>query len=217
MPRTLALFSVSIIAFAVLAFFADYAPAQFGISLPSIGDVTGEKAEPTPAAPANAGGQTLAQPTTFTNTARNFTFTIPAGWSQQSGNPATEEGVIFMKPGTSLSFQYHMTQMTPSFPAAASVQASIQQNQEMQQIGKLESVKRRDDSDKKNDRSLNVIGWEIVQAPKGADGGIQRIIWQAYDQDNYYYNFMAAGEPSAFAANQAELQSIIDSIKFKLP
>jgi hypothetical protein len=45
-------------------------------------------------------------------------------------------------------------------------------------------------------------------------GSHQRIIWQSYDGENYYYNFNAATSPEQFNASRAELQGIINSIRF---
>ena len=198
----------------VLVLTAGVAAAQLGLDLPGkIGDIIeGE----TPGKPSGAAGGGFASDTTFRNENRQFEYTIPAGWSQVSGDPQSEQGAVYMKPGTSWSFQFHMTQMVPSFPAASSVQASIKQNQEMKQIDKILEVKRRDDGNKKEDRGLKVIGWEIIQSPKGADGGFQRIIRQAYDQDNYYFKFMGSAEVAEFEAARPTLQRIIDSVDFKL-
>ncbi|MFW5735644.1 MAG: hypothetical protein ACOCWR_11340 [Oceanidesulfovibrio sp.] len=207
-PRLLLTVATSL--FFVLA--AAVASAQLGLNLPGkLGDIIDGKESGTA-----AGGGGFASAATFRNNDRQFEYTIPAGWRQESGDPQSEKGALYMKPGTSWSFQFHMTQMTPSFPAESSVQASIQQAKEMQQINKILEVKRRDDSDKKGNRTLSVIGWEIVQSPKGADGGYQRIIWQCYDQDNYYFNFMASAKMEDFEAARSTLRTIVDSVDFKL-
>jgi hypothetical protein len=46
------------------------------------------------------------------------------------------------------------------------------------------------------------------------NGSHQRIIWQCYDGDNYYYNFMVSTSPEEFNAVRAELQGIINSVRF---
>ncbi len=152
-----------------------------------------------------------AAPQSYSNTDRKFRFTLPGGWQQMSGDPDSEN-VLFMKPGTTQSFQFHITQMGPSFPAESSVSASLKQSEEQKQIGKLAAVKRRDDGGKQS--KCGVIGWEIVESATGGGGEHQRIIWQAYDGENYYFNFMAASHPNEFTVNQAALQGIIDSINF---
>ncbi|OLN28529.1 hypothetical protein DVDV_1548 [Desulfovibrio sp. DV] len=190
--------------------------AQFGILQQGLDAVTSGKkaAEPatTPGPGAKgggAGGAVLGMDTTYTNPARGFAFTIPAGWKLESGDPASES-VLFMKPGTTWGFQFHLEQMVPSFPRKASVEASLKQAKEMVSINKYLEAKRRDDGDAK--KKCGVIGWEIVEAPQKND--YQRIIWQAYDGENYYMNFMAHSENKDFAAARPVLRQIMDSIRF---
>ncbi|NOQ35378.1 MAG: hypothetical protein GQ569_05715 [Methylococcaceae bacterium] len=151
---------------------------------------------------------------TYKNKGRNFSFTIPAGWSKQSGD-ANSETALFMKMPikTSCSFQFHMTRMKLSFPAEAAVKASLKSSKEDIQIDKLLSAKRRDESGKENGKTVKFTrGWEIVEAPKTDH---QRIIYQAYDRENYYFNMMAAAStPEQFTQCKPELRKIIDSIKF---
>lgn len=150
-------------------------------------------------------------PTTYTHPTRHFSYTIPGSWQLVNGDPAGESA-SFMIPGTTIGFNMHMTQMVPSFPAKASVDASLKQSKEEVTIGKLLNAKRRDDWDKK--KKCGIIGWEIIESGKGSDTTHQRIIWQGYDADNYYFNFMTFSHPSVFAQNQALLQSVLDSIRF---
>jgi hypothetical protein len=74
--------------------------------------------------------------------------------------------------------------MVPSFPRKAAVDAGYKQAMEEKSIGKYLSVKRRDQGD--------VIGWETIETAEKGSGGFQRIQWQCYDGQNYYYSFMAA-------------------------
>jgi len=152
-------------------------------------------------------GPVSTAPVTYKNTERNFSFTIPAGWKRTEGAP-NSAGEGFGKPGTTRFFHIHYTQMVPSFPAKASVDASLKTAKEEVGIGKLLSAKRRDDAGGK------IIGWEIVESRKGGGGTHQRIIWQCYDKDNYYYNFGVVSHPDQFDAARAELQGILNSIKF---
>jgi len=151
-------------------------------------------------------------PVTYQNKTRPFSYTIPAGWRLERGDPtgnAERDNIIFMKPGTTCGFTIHWTQMVPSFPRKASVDASYKQAMEEKGIGKYLSVKRRDQGGKDG-----VIGWETIETAEKGSGGFQRIQWQCYDGQNYMYSFMAHSEPKDFNANRAELQRIIDSIKF---
>lgn len=168
-------------------------------------------APPPQNAPAPGQAAPSGAPTTYSHAARRFSYTIPGGWQLVSGDPSGESA-SFMLPGTTIGFNMHMTQMVPSFPAKASVDASLKQSKEEVGIGKLLNAKRRDDWDKK--KKCGFIGWEIVESGKGSDTEHQRIIWQGYDADNYYFNFMTFAHPREFAQNQAQLQGVLDSIRF---
>ncbi|MDD3582196.1 MAG: hypothetical protein PHW74_14420 [Desulfobacca sp.] len=143
---------------------------------------------------------------TYKNNGRKFSYTIPAGWDKPSGDPRGERA-SFHKPGTTVSYAFHYTGLGSSFPREASVKASMQQAQEQMKLGKYLSVKRRDQKD------AGIIGWETVESAKGS-GGFQRIQWQCYDQQNFYYTFMASCEPPQFDRYRAEMQRLIDSVKF---
>ena len=154
-------------------------------------------------------------PVTYQNRVRNFSFTIPPGWRLERGDPtgnAERTNIIFMKPGTTCGFNIHWTQMVPSFPRQASVDASYKQAKEEKSIGKYLSVKRRNQGGK---GKRGIIGWETIETAEKGSGGFQRIQWQCYDGQNYYYSFMAHSEPKDFNANRAQLQRIIDSIRFQ--
>lgn len=149
---------------------------------------------------------------TYKNKVRPFSYTIPAGWRLERGDPtgnAEGTNIIFMKPGTTCGFNIHWTQMVRSFPRKAAVDASYKQAMEEKAIGKYMSVKRRDQGGKDG-----VIGWETIETAAKGSGGFQRIQWQCYDGQNYMYSFMAHSEPKDFNANRAQLQQIIDSIRF---
>jgi len=152
-------------------------------------------------------------PVTYQNKVRNFSYTIPAGWRLERGDPtgnAERDNIIFIKPGTTCGFNIHWTQMVPSFPRKAAVDASYKQSMEEKGIGKYLAVKRRDQGGKDG-----VLGWETIETAEKGSGGFQRIQWQCYDGQNYMYSFMAHSEPKNFNANRAELQRIIDSIQFR--
>jgi len=151
-------------------------------------------------------------PVTYQNKVRPFSYTMPPGWRLERGNPtgnAERENIIFIKPGTTCGFTIHWTQMVPSFPRKAAVDASYKQAREEMSIGKYLAVKRRDQGGKDG-----VLGWETIETPEKGSGGFQRIQWQCYDGQNYMYSFMAHSEPKDFNANRAEMQRIIDSIRF---
>jgi hypothetical protein len=152
-------------------------------------------------------------PVTYQCTVRKFSYTIPAGWRLERGNPAgstdEREGIIFMKPGTTCGFSIMWHQYVPSFPRQANVDASYKSAMEEKAIGKYISVKLRGQGGKNG-----IIGWETVETAAKGSGGFQRIQWNCWDPQNYSYIFQAYSEPKDFNANRAELQRIIDSIKF---
>ena len=80
-------------------------------------------------------------------------------------------------------------------------------------IDKNISAKRRDESGLENGQHVQFTrGWELME--KAQKGGHQRIIYEAYDRENYCLNMMAAAETEHFEACRPDLQKIIDSIKW---
>lgn len=195
----------------VLFLVSNLAQAQFGIIQQGIEATTGKKSGAGNVADEKTGGKGYASPQTFTNAEHGFSYTVPAGWRLQGGEPSGNDPV-FMKPGTTMSFQFHFTAMTPDFPAGASVAASLKQAQQEVKTGKYSEAKRRDDGDYK--KKCGVIGWEVTETPSGGGGSHQRIIWQCYSGRNFYFNFMAAAHPDQFEAAKTELRTALDSIKF---
>ncbi|MGR8933547.1 MAG: hypothetical protein ACU837_04065 [Gammaproteobacteria bacterium] len=158
------------------------------------------------------GGSTA--PVAYKNTSRNFSFTLPAGWAKMEGD-VNSDSVLFMQQPVSntCSFQIHITRMQTNFPAEASVKASLKSAKQDIKIGKLLSAKRRDESGKEHGKKVRFTrGWEIVE--NGQPGGYQRIIYQAYDRQNYYLNMLGAASTERFAACRPALRQIINSIKF---
>jgi len=163
---------------------------------------------------AASGASASTEAVTYKNKARNFSFTIPAGWSKQSGD-VDSDTVIFMQEPLSktCSFQFNITSMQADFPAEASVKASLDTAKKDVKSGKNISAKRRDESGKEKGKNVRFTrGWELVE--KGQAGSPKRIIYQAYDRQNNYYNMMAAAETEHFEECRPSLQKIIDSIKF---
>lgn len=153
-------------------------------------------------------------PVTYTNKDRHYSFTIPVGWAKQSGD-VNSDTVLFMKQPISktCSFQINMTRMQKDFPAEASVAASLDSALKDIEIDKNLAAKRRDESGLENGQTVQFTrGWELTE--KGQKGGHQRIIYQAYDRENYYFNMMAAAETEHFEECRPDLESIIQSIKF---
>ncbi len=150
----------------------------------------------------------------YKNKDRKYSFTIPAGWSKQSGDVNSDMVLFMQEPlAKTCSFQINMTRMQMDFPAEASVKASLDSAKKDIKIDKNLSAKRRDESGMENGKKVRFTrGWELVE--KGQAGGHQRIIYQAYDRQNYYLNMMAAANTEHFEECRPTLQKIIDSIKF---
>jgi hypothetical protein len=206
---------LAVVGLAALLALAPQTMAQWGYGVDKARQAIGKGKQESPKSPdggphnvagEDVGGKGLASATTFKNKVRPFSYTIPAGWRQEgSGDPAGERAQ-FMKPGTTAGFTFHFTQMVPSFPRQASVEASFKQAKEEMSIGKYISVKRRDQG--------QVIGWETIESPTKGSGGFQRIQWQCYDGQNFYYSFIAHSDPRQFEQHRAALQGIINSIAF---
>ena len=153
-----------------------------------------------------------AEAVTYRNDARNFSYTIPKGWVLNSGDPKGDNA-SFSKADMSLHFSFHYTAMTDDFPAETSVRESMKQDKQyMEKTQKYILVERKDDSAK--DDGAGAIGWLHTESATGGGGDHQRIQWQCYDMENWYFNFTANSHPDVFQANEAELMGIIQSIKF---
>jgi hypothetical protein len=152
-------------------------------------------------------------PVTYQNKVRHFSYTIPAGWRLERGDPtgnAERTDIIFMKPGTTCGFTITWHQYPPDTNIRkANVEASYKSAMSEKSIGKYLAVKRRDQGGKEG-----IIGWETIETAEKGSGGFQRIQWNCWDPQNFMYTFMAHSEPKDFNANRAEMQRIIDSIKF---
>lgn len=155
----------------------------------------------------------------YQNKSRNFSFSIPGDWSQQSGDVNSSSALFMAKPvSRTCSFQFNINPMPPKFPSGASISSSLTQAKKDLKSKKLIAAKRRDqhttipDKNGKQQKIRLAQGWEVVEA--GLAGGHQRIIYQTYDRNNYYMNFLAAAQTEQFEACRPALRMIIDSIKF---
>ncbi len=181
--------------------------------LPNLGGIGGSLMSGSADKPAagGGGGGASSAPVTHKHGSQKFHFTIPAGWAKTNGDLGGDS-ILFRKGNTSAHFQYHFTGMAGNFPAESSVAASLNSAKQDIKLGKNVSAKRRDDKCESNPKNLCARGWELIDS---GNAGPQRIIWQVYDKNNTYFNFMASAEKAEFPAVQAELQAIIDSIKFE--
>ncbi|MCK5897677.1 MAG: hypothetical protein KAG06_01235 [Methylococcales bacterium] len=147
-----------------------------------------------------------AEAVTYTNKTYGFSFTIPAGWDKLSGDPESKLVLFSRIPiNDGCSFKFHINPMGKSFPAKASVRASLKKSKEQISTGKYISAKKRN--------TKTTLGWQVRE--KGEAGAFKRIIYQAYDAKNNYYNFNASANTEKFDACQPQLDNIMKSIKLK--
>lgn len=180
-----------------------FSGSAFSFSLDTITDTVKDAATAASTETVVDAATTPTEEVTYQNKTYGFSFTIPAGWQKQSGEPDSNSVLFMQQPiSNSCSFQFHITSMGANFPAEAGVKASL--NSAKADTNKYISAKRRDDK--------GTRGWEIVE--KGAEGGHQRIIYQVYDAKNNYYNLMSAANTENFETCRPDLRKIIDSIKF---
>ena len=110
--------------------------------------------------------------------------------------------------------------MSATFPAEEAATTFLATAYRELRLHKLMAVKRRDtwikekSKDKKKEKEIVILthGWEITEKPKKQKQ--QRIIYQVYDRENRYFNFIATAVSEKFSTCSPELRKIIDSISF---
>lgn len=163
-----------------------------------------------------------AQETNYKNKNYHFSFSIPLGWEKQSGH-ANSDNVLFMQLpiSNSCSFQFNIIPMPATFPAEVAATTALATAYHELRLNKLAAVKRRDtwikekNKEKGKEKEKIVIftrGWEITEKPHKQQQ--QRIIYQVYDLENRYFNFVASASSANFSTCAPELRKIMDSISF---
>jgi hypothetical protein len=176
----------------------------------------------TPVLPAPTAKPAPVPDTLYKNKTYHFSFIIPAGWEKQSGQ-ANSDNVLFMQLpiDNSCSFQFNITPMSATFPAEVAATTSLAAAYHDVKLNKLVAVKRRDtwikektrEKDKNKEKIVLLTqGWEITEKPQNQKQ--QRIIYQVYDRQNRYFNFIAAAVSSKFSTCAPDLHKIMDSISF---
>jgi hypothetical protein len=163
-----------------------------------------------------------AEAMTYRNRQYHFSFTLPSGWEKQSGGVSSDNALFMQMPlATSCSFQFNVTPMPSNFPVESTVNAGLSAARRQVRLTKLLSVKRRTEYRKEKVLEkgkeveklvLLVRGWEFVEKPQPQT--LQRIVYQTYNRENYYFNFVAAAISENFSQCSPQLQQIIDSISF---
>lgn len=163
-----------------------------------------------------------AQETTYHNKSYRFSFTLPSGWELQSGNASSDNALFMPQPlSLSCSFQFNITQMPATFPVEEAATTFLAKAYRDLRLHKVLAVKRRDTwikekpkDNKKKDKEIVILthGWEITEKPQKQKQ--QRIIYQVYNRENHYFNFVATAVSEKFSACSPELRKIMDSISF---
>jgi hypothetical protein len=166
------------------------------------------------------------KPVLYKNKAYRFSFLLPADWKKQTGD-VNGNHVLFMPLplNQSCSFQFNITPMPATFPAEMVVDAGLKAALLQVKQKKLFSAQRRDavhdekvlTTEKgKEVESIKPVtfirGWEIGENPQQT--GLQRLVYQAYNKSNAYFNFIATASYENFAQCHPQLQQIMASIQF---
>jgi hypothetical protein len=163
-----------------------------------------------------------AQEIVYKNKAYHFSFAIPVGWERQSGHPHADNASFMQIPiSNSCSFQFNVIPMPATFSAEFAATTFLATAYHELRLNKLTAVKRRDtwikekvkEQGKTKERiAIWTRGWEITE--KKQPQKQQRIIYQVYDRESHYFNFVAAATSVKFNTCAPELHKIIDSISF---
>lgn len=162
----------------------------------------------------------------YKNKAYRFSFLLPVDWKKQTGD-VNGNNVLFTRLplNQSCSFQFNITPMPATFPAEMAVDASLKAALVQVKQKKLLSAQRRDfihdekvvsKEKAKEVESIKPVtfirGWEVVE--NSQETGLQRLVYQAYNKSNAYFNFIAAASHENFTQCQPQLQQIMESIQF---
>lgn len=160
--------------------------------------------------------------TTYRNKIYRFSFILPTDWEKQSGNPSSDNALFMQLPiSNSCGFQFNVIPMSTTFPAEEAATTFLAAAYRELRLHKLLAVKRRDtwikekSKDKNKDKEKIVIlthGWEITEKPQKHKP--QRIIYQVYNRENHYFNFVASAVSEKFSSCAPQLRKIMDSISF---
>lgn len=162
----------------------------------------------------------------YKNKAHHFSFLLPDNWKKQTGNVNGNNALFMRMPlNNSCSFQFNITPMPATFPAEMAVDAGLKAALVQVKQKKLLLAQRRDyvhDEkvlSKEKGKELETIkpvtfirGWEVVE--NSQETGLQRLVYQAYNKSNAYFNFIAAASHENFSQCQPQLQQIMESIQF---
>ena len=163
-----------------------------------------------------------AQEITYRNKPYRFSFTLPAGWELQSGNANADNALFMQMPiSNSCSFQFNVIPMSATFPTEEAATTFLAAAYKDLRLHKFLAVKRRDTwikerpkDNKKAEKEIVILthGWEITEKPQKQKQ--QRIVYQVYDRENHYFNFIATAINEKFSVCSPELRKIIDSVSF---
>jgi hypothetical protein len=150
----------------------------------------------------------------------HFSFVMPINWKKHSGQLSSDNALFMPLPlNQSCSFQFNVTPMPAHFSVAETVKNLLKLAYRELKEKKLLAVKLRNTVIKtplkehsKEDSHILTYGWEILTLPE--PHGRQKLIYQVYDRENHYFQFIAAASSEKFANCSTHLYKIIDSIHF---
>jgi len=166
------------------------------------------------------------KPVLYKNKAYRFSFLLPVDWKKQTGDVNSNNALFMRLPlSQSCSFQFNITPMPTNFPTEMVVDTGLKTALVQVKQKKLLSAQRRDfvhdekvlSKEKgKEVESIKPVtfvrGWEVMENRQ--ETGLQRLVYQAYNKSNAYFNFIAAASNENFAQCQPQLQQIMASIQF---
>jgi len=166
------------------------------------------------------------KPVLYKNKAYRFSFLLPVDWKKQTGDVNSNNALFMRLPlSQSCSFQFNITPMPTNFPTEMAVDAGLKTALVQVKQKKLLSAQRRDfvhdekvlSKEKgKEVESIKPVtfvrGWEVMENRQ--ETGLQRLVYQAYNKSNAYFNFIAAASNENFRHCQPQLQQIMASIQF---
>jgi len=166
------------------------------------------------------------KPVLYKNKAYRFSFLLPVDWKKQTGDVNSNNALFMRLPlSQSCSFQFNITPMPTNFPTEMVVDAGLKTALVQVKQKKLFSAQRRDfvhdekvlSKEKgKEVESIKPVtfvrGWEVMENRQ--ETGLQRLVYQAYNKSNAYFNFIATASNENFTQCQPQLQQIMASIQF---
>jgi len=172
---------------------------------------------------AGAGTRAATAPVTYENKFRPFSYSIPPGWTLVKGDPTGyaadfgSGGIEFKKDGSRCYFSISWNQY-PQCSRKELMEQKFEKAVKEKNSGHHMAVKDRDVEEYLAVKRRNqggeegIIGCETIAIDWT---GTFCIKWECTDGENYFYRFSTRCYEKNCNAHRAEMQRIIDSIRFK--